>query len=344
MKCGAEDGHGYDPKKFHKADPGVPHTKHALKVLITDGIAAAILGRGGQVKDEIQGKTSTKLVFSNRNDYFPLSTQRVLGIYGDTPETIMNAIEEFMSKLIEVAEEKQSKSSGGPEFLLGKKPNEYTLRLCVSVRTAGVLIGSGGANINTIRKESKAKVFVENESQHCHRLVRVIGGFKEIMSAVQALNWYVQQDSDHEKFFAEYASVINFSELEESAASSSGRPMLQALNHLADDILAMGDEKAKMLYCIRFHIASERVESLTEFAEQVHQETRCEISFDPVADDENQQHAVSVTGEIPWIYAAQAMLQHRLNAMEAEDRSDPEKLKQQIAMMQEKLRRCAESQ
>ena len=39
-----------------------------------DHVVAALLGSRGAVKDEIQQETGTKLVFSNRGDYFPKST------------------------------------------------------------------------------------------------------------------------------------------------------------------------------------------------------------------------------------------------------------------------------
>jgi RNA-binding protein Nova len=183
----------------------------------SDGMAAAILGSRGAVKDDIQARTRTRLVFSNRNDYFPRSQQRVLGIFCDESEGIMLALEAILPKFMEVAEDERRSppAKGGAkgksdEEMLAKVPGEYVFRLCISQHIASVLIGSGGSNIKEIRQESGAKVLIGDDTVQGHRLVRVIGPSKEILRALRLLNEYVQRDAGSEEFFSSYSSVINF--------------------------------------------------------------------------------------------------------------------------------------
>ena len=85
MRRGAEDdSHGPPAKRRNRehnaVDPGVPQKlKHAFKVLLPNDVAASLLGSKAAMKEDIQSRTGTKLVFSNRNDYFPKTQMRVLG-------------------------------------------------------------------------------------------------------------------------------------------------------------------------------------------------------------------------------------------------------------------------
>jgi len=243
MRRGAEDdSHGPPAKRRNRehnaVDPGVPQKlKHAFKVLLPNDVAASLLGSKAAMKEDIQSRTGTKLVFSNRNDYFPKTQMRVLGIFCDVITGIHQALEEIVPKVAELAEEERKSGKGDGknrehrefeifECLHGKEIGEYVFRLCITQGIAGLLIGSGGANIKGIRRDSGAKVFIENDTEGGHRLVRIIGGKKEILKALEQLNAYVQQEADQEDFFSSYASVINFGALLSEDGEHSRGPIV----------------------------------------------------------------------------------------------------------------------
>jgi len=197
-------------------DPGVPRAAFAFKVLCTEGLTSFLLGARGGAKDEIQQETGTKLIFSNKGDYFPGTQYRVLGVYSDEATNIVQALERVLARIVELGDDEKARPpAGGPE-LLGKEPGEYVFRLCLSRQMAGLLIGSAGENVKRLRRETDAKVFIDNDTVMGHRLVRIIGRPDAIIRCTERVNDIVQRDKDTEEF-VQYMRTVNF-----LAASSMG--------------------------------------------------------------------------------------------------------------------------
>jgi len=218
MKRDAEGQFGPAGKRAGKAageQKGVPRTRTAFKVLVTDNLAASILGARGAVKDEIQQETGTKIVFSNRGDYFPHTYFRVMAIYSDDPNNIMRAFEWILPRIVDAGEEeRKNPPKEGPE-LLGKEPGEYVFRFCVTKKMSSHIIGSGGVNIKQIRTETGAKVFIENDTQLGHRLCRVIGQPDQILPSLEMVSEYVNREAeDQDSFYSSFANIVNFGQAE----------------------------------------------------------------------------------------------------------------------------------
>jgi len=207
---------------------GVLRTRTAFKVLVTDSLAASILGARGVVKDEIQQETGTKLVFSNRGDYFPHTHFRVLAIYSDDPHNIMRAFEWILPRIVDAGEEeRKNPPKEGPE-LLGKEPGEYVFRFCVTKKMSSHIIGSGGVNIKQIRTETGAKVFIENDTQLGHRLCRIIGQPDQILPSLEMVSEYVNREAeDQQSFYGCFAGIVNFGQ----AAAEGWTPPVEQQDH-----------------------------------------------------------------------------------------------------------------
>jgi len=191
----------------------IPRTRHAFKVLVTDGLAAGLLGSHGSTKDEIQKETGARLVFSNRNDYFPDTRYRVLGIYSDDPGSILAVFNCILSQLIQHGDEERKTQPAGQTELCGKEPGEYILRFVLTRRMQSQVVGAQGRNIKFIRQDSGAKVFVENESVLGHRAGKVIGTPQSIFAALRHINEFVQCESEfEEEFYHGFSRVVNFGE------------------------------------------------------------------------------------------------------------------------------------
>ncbi|CAE8679011.1 unnamed protein product, partial [Polarella glacialis] len=207
--------------------PAVPRTRHAFKALITDGLAASLLGSGGSVKDEIQKETGARLVCSSRGDYFPSTRYRVMGIYSDDPSTILDVFGCIMPTLVEQGDEerRQLGSSDKQSDLTGKEPGEYIFRFCVTRRMQSQLVGTGGCNIKHIRHDSGAKVFLENESVMGHRTGKIIGTPETLLTALRLINEFVQCESEYEEeFYQGFARLVNFSEAEANGWQPPSEP------------------------------------------------------------------------------------------------------------------------
>ena len=206
-------GHGRNSEAFGS---NIPRTRHAFKVLMTDGLAAGLLGSHGSVKDDIQKETGCRLVFSNRNDYFPETKYRVMGIYADDPHVILDVFNCIIPQLIFHGDEERKSQPSGQTDLCGKEPGEYIFRFALTRRMQSQIVGSQGCNIKFIRQDSGAKVFVENESVLGHRAGKVIGTPQTILAALRHINEFVQCESEfEEEFYQGYSRLVNFTEAQQ---------------------------------------------------------------------------------------------------------------------------------
>lgn len=195
------------------AGPSIPRTRHAFKALITDPMAAGLLGSNGSVKNEIQKETGARLVFSNRNDYFPDTKYRVMGIYADDANAILDVFTCVMPQLVSFGDEERKNMPTGQTDLCGKEPGEYIFRFALTRRMQSQIVGTQGNNIKFIRSDSGAKVFVENESIMGHRAGKVIGTPQTILAALKHINEFVQCESEfEEEFYQGYSRIVNFTE------------------------------------------------------------------------------------------------------------------------------------
>jgi len=182
---------------------------------VTDQLAASLLGERGAVKNQVQEDTGCRLVFSNRNNYFPNSHYRILGMYSETEAPLMAVCEQVLNKIVEMGEEeKTSPPPAGPEYL-GKESGEYVFRFCTTKNVVTAIIGPGGANIKAIRQDTGAKVFIENDTLNGHRMARVIGQPDNILPALARINEFIQKDAD-DPTFAVFAGLVNFADRDEN--------------------------------------------------------------------------------------------------------------------------------
>eukprot|EP00438_Fugacium_kawagutii_P021817 Skav230867 [mRNA] locus=scaffold1335:224296:235768:- [translate_table: standard] len=86
MKRAHEDGSGQGAQQWRRRDG--PKMKYCLKALIPDVLASFLLRDKGTLKDELQQEpgsvqrgeeSGSRLVFSNKGDFFPDTQLRVLG-------------------------------------------------------------------------------------------------------------------------------------------------------------------------------------------------------------------------------------------------------------------------
>eukprot|EP00929_Paragymnodinium_shiwhaense_P073897 TRINITY_DN37774_c0_g1_i1.p1 TRINITY_DN37774_c0_g1~~TRINITY_DN37774_c0_g1_i1.p1 ORF type:complete len:408 (+),score=123.67 TRINITY_DN37774_c0_g1_i1:139-1362(+) len=148
-----------------------------LKVACPDELVKALMGPRGVIKTQIEKDTGCKLVFSQKDEYYPGTQLRVMGIYANEMDWILAAFNAVVQKTMECGKaERKGGGKGHKESLfLGKENGEYQIRLCLSRNLAGAVIGGGANNIKELRAASGCKVFIDNEACDGHRLARIIG-------------------------------------------------------------------------------------------------------------------------------------------------------------------------
>jgi len=342
-------------------DPGMPRGQFAFKVLCTEGLTSFLLGARGGAKDEIQQETGTKLIFSNKGDYFPGTQYRVLGVYSDEPANIVQALDRVLGRIVELGDDEKARPpAGGPE-LLGKEPGEYVFRLALSRQMAGLLIGSAGENVKRLRRDTDAKVFIDNDTVMGHRLVRVIGRPDAIIRCLERVNEIVQRDRDTEEFM-QFARTVNFSALSPSGGwegDQAGHPQGdrrderrddrrdrdhweqprranmgpppnldkrtgEALDFLHEDLARFPPGTAEAAYCVSCAIPATRVGALVGRSGDFVRRVEEEsgAKVDIEREGKGDFRQMSCTGALVEIYTAHAMMMQRLQDIEAKEARD----------------------
>jgi len=156
------------------------HIGACFKVLIPDAFVDAVIGKGGRIRIEIEAETCATLLFSDRGQFFPGTSCRVLTIVAEKSHQMTKAVFQVVDRLFERGREIEDGKGSGKgydesESLFGKVPGEYVFRFALPKPVAGALIGRGGEIIKSIRAETGGKLFIENETIEEHQMGRVVG-------------------------------------------------------------------------------------------------------------------------------------------------------------------------
>ncbi|CAK9051001.1 RNA-binding protein Nova-1 (Neuro-oncological ventral antigen 1) (Fragment) [Durusdinium trenchii] len=151
-----ESGHS-SGSKWSRRDTGL-RMKYCLKALIPDVFASSLLRDKGALKEQLQEESGSRLVFSNKGDFFPDTSLRVLGIYSDLSGAVAQALELILGRMKELAQDERGRYPPPGCEMLGKEEGELIFRLVLSREMTGLLIGSQGARIKQLRQDSGCKV------------------------------------------------------------------------------------------------------------------------------------------------------------------------------------------
>jgi RNA-binding protein Nova len=136
---------GGEAKKANTADD------LAVKVLVSNGDAGAVIGKGGATINGIKEESAANVKMSQSGDFFPGTGDRVVLISG-TSDALYNALSLVVAKIAPKTEQE------------GTDPS-FTLKLPVPNAAAGGIIGKGGSNIRSISETSGAKVQLSQKDE-----------------------------------------------------------------------------------------------------------------------------------------------------------------------------------
>eukprot|EP00411_Alexandrium_monilatum_P123103 CAMPEP_0175653452 /NCGR_PEP_ID=MMETSP0097-20121207/10894_1 /TAXON_ID=311494 /ORGANISM="Alexandrium monilatum, Strain CCMP3105" /LENGTH=519 /DNA_ID=CAMNT_0016959481 /DNA_START=55 /DNA_END=1612 /DNA_ORIENTATION=- len=346
MKRTAEEASGWGAQHPAKRSAPPPSkSKYAFKILCPDKLAVALLGTRGATKEWIQNETGTRLVFSNRGNYFPTTSYRTLGIYSDEAPNIPKALERILKRVVECGNEERKRSKGqAPEFA-GDVEGEYVFRACLSDRSARALIGPGGASIGKLRSSTGAKVTVADQSQQGSQMVRIVGQPEVVLDCLRKVHTVVQQGVGTEDFIR-WAHSVNFEEkvprqvpppvrtaagvagnasyhADAKAAAPPHPPSApdgalldQRTEQLADAVAHLPPGAALLQYSITCAVPSGHVDAISEYVPSVEQVSGAAVEIDPPPEDPEEAAAaserlLSVVGPLLNIYAAHVLIVKR---------------------------------
>lgn len=187
--------------------------RHVFKVLCPEALVSSVIGPRGTTKEELQAETGCKLIVSNRDDFYPGTRLRMLVIYCDNPSGIVSALERIVQNIGHCAEKEQLDPHavrGNESDFLGKEPGECVLRAAIPTKASGAIIGSKGANIQAIREEFNARVFIDRGIEQGHQVLRLVATLENMRMVALRINDCVQEECQTDAF-REWAALRSFS-------------------------------------------------------------------------------------------------------------------------------------
>mmetsp|Transcript_21810 Transcript_21810/g.47822 ORF Transcript_21810/g.47822 Transcript_21810/m.47822 type:complete len:371 (-) Transcript_21810:99-1211(-) len=342
MKRGHEDvGHAAGPATWRKREG--PKMKYCLKVLIPDVFASFLLRDKGSLKDELQQESESRLVFSNKGDFFPDTQLRVLGVYSDVSDGVTRALDLILGKMREHCAEDESVRRQPPPGceMVGKEEGELILRLVLSREMTGLLIGSQGANIKELRRDSGCKINIRDDAVAAHRLTTLMGSPEQLQMALQKLaeNMKTEAETESEEF-QHYQRVINFGEEgagwgygkggpgpgHGGSAKGGGYPphsnfgpnVSGGLGFLGQDLDSMPPGTAELPYSISCALPAQLVPALIgrsgDFIRSIEERTGAKV--DIAREGVEGYRKMECIGPLVCIYAAHSLMMHRLQEVE----------------------------
>lgn len=319
-----------------------PNAKHAFKVLCPESLISALLGPKGSVKDQIQAECHCKLIFSNRDSFFPSTRLRVLVIYAEEPEMIMRTLDAVVDRLEECAAMEASSPAphtavaGEPDFL-GKDPGEVMLRCAVSIKASGAIIGPKGANVQAVREECGCRLWIEKSAVQGHQLLKLTAHAQNLRTALMKINDRVQDESTSHGFW-DWANVINFDDQAPQPFSGSGprrrsrsrevrRPPPPAsgpaqeahqiesnLQAIAQTLTCLPESALDLEYALFCELPPNKATALIgvkgEYIKYVRTHTGCSVRFEEQRTETGMQKLV-IRGPILSVYRAHTLMMRR---------------------------------
>lgn len=131
----------------------------ALKFLVTNNLAGAIIGEGGQYISTLQEETGCRIRVALSTDLFPGTQERVVLITGTESKVTYAS-----SRIIERAVEVEPQRTDGT----------LTVKILIPSPASGLIIGKGGANMKILTDESGARVHLNPKNEAAYTAERVM--------------------------------------------------------------------------------------------------------------------------------------------------------------------------
>eukprot|EP01041_Mallomonas_annulata_P007555 gene7555-15488_t len=137
----------------------------ALKFLVSNNLAGALIGKGGASVSALQSETGARVKISLAVDVYPGTQERVVLVTGAESTVIYasSLIVDRASEIFNHIKIEQTRADG-----------TITIKILVPAAACGLLIGRAGAHIKVLSEESGARVRLNPKQEAVHTVERVM--------------------------------------------------------------------------------------------------------------------------------------------------------------------------
>jgi len=307
---------------------------HVMKLLCSEELAAAIIGKGGTTIASMRMSCEAKVTLTDHGDFYPGTDCRVLTAQANSEDALHELSRQVFVKVLQLA------SSCAPDAVGTEM--ELKIKTLVPRAAAGGIIGKGGNMIKQLRDSSGAKISIgdpNGSGPNADQLVTISGSLEALGLVIVEVNRQIRMLNE-EPWFASWAlttgtsSVANVPRINTGGgggASGHHRPAheppsyttpgLDVMMRVAQGLppYVMEDSRGFALSCV---VPNSLVGGLIGRGglgtKQVQMETGAKIEFrDLPGDTENR--SLNITGPLPNTCAAYMLMMQRY--LESEGRS-----------------------
>lgn len=150
----------------------------SLKMLLSHTLAGSLIGRGGKAIQDLNDLTGAKVRVSGNTEYYPGTSERVVLIVGELPSVILaqNLIWEMVAIVTSAVNPKEVEWNPREvvTFLGRNEGMEVSGKITIPAAAGGLILGRGGANIQSIAEESGAHATMTSKEDAIFTQERVL--------------------------------------------------------------------------------------------------------------------------------------------------------------------------
>lgn len=169
--------------------PGaLPLSNVNIKLLVSNGAAGGILGRGGEKCLQLMKDYGIFMKISKFDQLYPGTQERICFISGKTVESVMKTI----SYIIDTMHDKD-----------GHDKTEYKVKVVLNGTTVGSVIGKGGSNVKELKETYNVHTYFNKKDESPRageRTLTITGKKEDIESATTLVLEKVENDDETRAF------------------------------------------------------------------------------------------------------------------------------------------------
>lgn len=272
------------------------------KMLVSNAIAGSVIGKAGTNIEQLQRSSGARIQLSRTGEFYPGTSDRVLLLSG-TLHSVLTATFLILEKV--------SRDAGAANGRRGSKSREdQQVKLALSRRLCGLLIGHKGQTVRDFISDSGAAIRVQSLSELTpsdpERTVTVSGARDQVLRAVALI---LNTLSMHEQYAAYMETTLQLATNQGVVMpprSSSAKSVLASVRATLQLYLSDDDVGA---------ILGRRGQNLVDI--QQSSRVTIKISDRSKMDPNTPEREVSISGTYGAVKLAEAMIAEKLNQSRA---------------------------
>mmetsp|Transcript_56145 Transcript_56145/g.149844 ORF Transcript_56145/g.149844 Transcript_56145/m.149844 type:complete len:390 (-) Transcript_56145:462-1631(-) len=166
-----------------------------FKLLLSEGAAGGMIGKGGGLIREIQQSTGVKIHLSGKGEFYPGTGLQEANVQSHSIESMNIALQHMTERATEIDQQDEA---------------EKSMACVVPKVSASTVIGKGGSNVRLLQQNTGAKVHIEGailgSGETAEQVIVLTGTLDSLVGAILQVCAFVQEVCQ-EPFFHQWLTM-----------------------------------------------------------------------------------------------------------------------------------------